>query len=82
MEVVNGYVCRSCTDVANAKKGVDPARPKEGPNGAYAADKAEESKATQRGPAVTFGGELSGANGVESVPATAYVPGSTVSVKA
>ena len=82
MEVVNGYVCKTCTDVANAKRGVDPARPKDGPDGAYAADKAEESKAAQRGPAVTFGGELSGANGVETVGPSAYVPGSTVSLKA
>jgi hypothetical protein len=27
MQVVNGYVCRDCSDVALAKKGVDPARP-------------------------------------------------------
>jgi hypothetical protein len=82
MEVVNGYVCNNCSDVANAKRGVDPARTKDGPNGAYAADKAEESKATERAPAVTFGGELSGANGVEAVRPAAYVPGSTVSLKA
>jgi hypothetical protein len=30
---VNGYVCRDCTDVARAQKGVDPARPKDGPYG-------------------------------------------------
>ena len=74
MEIVNGYVCHNCTDVAHAKKGVDPARPKEAP--------AEEAKAAERGPAVTFGGELSGANGVEAVRPSAYVPGSTVSLKA
>ena len=49
MEVVNGYPCKNCTDVDNAKKGIDPAHPKDGPNGAYAAD---------RGPAVTFSGAL------------------------
>ncbi|HET8939995.1 MAG TPA: hypothetical protein VFN67_41425 [Polyangiales bacterium] len=27
MQVVNGYVCRDCSDVALAKKGVDPAQP-------------------------------------------------------
>jgi hypothetical protein len=25
LEIVNGYVCRDCTDVARAKKGEDPA---------------------------------------------------------
>ena len=25
MQIVNGYVCRDCTDVSLAKKGVDPA---------------------------------------------------------
>jgi hypothetical protein len=27
IEIVNGYVCRDCTDVERAKKGDDPARP-------------------------------------------------------
>ena len=26
MEIVNGYVCRDCTDVERAKKGDDPAK--------------------------------------------------------
>ena len=43
MEVVNGYVCKNCTDVDYAKKGIDPAHPKDGPNGAYAADRAKDS---------------------------------------
>jgi hypothetical protein len=25
MQVVNGYLCRDCADVARAKKGIDPA---------------------------------------------------------
>lgn len=68
MEVVNGYVCNNCTDVANAKKGVDPAKPKDGPDGAYASDRAKDSERSKdaakadgpvdRGPAVTFGGGL------------------------
>jgi hypothetical protein len=29
LDIVNGYVCRNCTDVDNAKKGIDPAHPKE-----------------------------------------------------
>ena len=43
MEVVNGYPCKTCTDVEYAKKGIDPARPKDGPNGVYAADRAKDS---------------------------------------
>jgi hypothetical protein len=27
MELVNGYVCRDCTDVSLAKRGIDPAHP-------------------------------------------------------
>jgi len=33
MQIVNGYVCKDCTDVLLATKGVDPAHPKDGPNG-------------------------------------------------
>jgi hypothetical protein len=36
MEVVNGYVCFDCTDVARAKKGEDPATK---PNSPEAKDK-------------------------------------------
>ncbi len=28
---VNGFTCRNCTDVDNAKKHIDPAHPKSGP---------------------------------------------------
>ena len=74
MEIVNGYVCNNCTDVELAKKGVDPARPKEAA--------AEESKSTERAPAVTFGGELAGAQGVENVRPAGYVPGSSLNLQA
>lgn len=33
MEIVNGYVCHDCTEIDLAKKGVDPAHPKDGPYG-------------------------------------------------
>ena len=33
---VNGYSCRNCTDVSNAKKNIDPARPESGPFNATA----------------------------------------------
>ena len=29
MEIVNGYMCRDCTDVSYAKKNIDPAHPKD-----------------------------------------------------
>ncbi|NGM21296.1 hypothetical protein G3576_14830 [Roseomonas stagni] len=31
MEIVNGYPCRDCADVARAERGIDPARPEQGP---------------------------------------------------
>jgi hypothetical protein len=31
MRLVNGYVCSNCTDEELAKRGVDPAHPKDGP---------------------------------------------------
>jgi hypothetical protein len=34
---VNGFICRNCTDVDNAKKHIDPAHPKSGPYGVNAA---------------------------------------------
>jgi hypothetical protein len=90
MEVVNGYVCRNCTDVEYAKKGVDPAHPKDGPQGAYAVDKAGKSDKAEasgkpdsakgdHGPAVTFGGGLT-APDAASQPA-AYAPGANLSLK-
>ena len=33
---VNGYSCRNCTDVDNAKKNIDPAHPRSGPFGSTA----------------------------------------------
>jgi hypothetical protein len=34
---VNGFACRNCTDVDNAKKHIDPAHPRSGPYGVDAA---------------------------------------------
>ncbi|MDQ7246957.1 hypothetical protein [Dongia sedimenti] len=33
---VNGFLCRNCTDVDNAKKHIDPAHPRSGPYGVNA----------------------------------------------
>ena len=80
MELVNGYVCRSCADVSLAKRQIDPAHPKDGPNGrdARAADKADDA----RPPAVLFGGALAQpASGVERVQPTPVTPGASFSLK-
>lgn len=47
-QIVNGYPCRDCTDVDLAKKRIDPAHPKDGPDGVDApARKAQrEERAT------------------------------------
>jgi hypothetical protein len=37
---VNGFSCKNCTDVDNAKKHIDPAHPKDGPYGVNAKDHA------------------------------------------
>lgn len=87
MEVVNGYVCRNCSDVEYAKKGVDPAHPKDGPQGAHANGKTEDAQAKDAravfGPAVTFGGQL-GAQVLppEQTQAAPYAPGSMVRLSA
>lgn len=65
MEIINGYVCRNCTDVELAKRGVDPAHPKDDPkNPAYDPAKAK----ADHGPAFKLDGALakSGANGAAS----------------
>ena len=75
MEIVNGYVCNNCSDVELAKKGVDPARPKEQPA-------VEQQTPTERGPAVTFGGELAQTQGVENVRPAPYAPGAGLNLSA
>jgi hypothetical protein len=92
MEVVNGYVCRNCTDVEYAKKGVDPAHPKDGPQGAYADGKTDNARAkdvkagdakSEFGPAVIFGGQLAARTSpTQAIQPAPYVPGSTVSLSA
>ena len=89
MEIVNGYPCKNCTDVENAKKGVDPAKPKDGPNGVYAADRAKDADKSgeaaksadgpaDRGPAVTLSGALANVTPPERAQKTQpYTPGST-----
>jgi hypothetical protein len=54
MEVINGFVCKTCTDVENAKKFIDPARPEAGPVSQQTPASAE------RAPPVVLGGSLAG----------------------
>lgn len=65
---VNGFSCKNCTDVDNAKKHIDPAHPEDGPFGINAKnrpDAIERNNAKSLDPtyegqaAVTFGGQLS-----------------------
>ena len=59
--LVNGYSCKNCTDVDNAKRHIDPAHPKDGPYGVNAQPKPGEAQLADRlseTPAVTFGGQL------------------------
>ncbi|MEY3234008.1 hypothetical protein [Aquidulcibacter sp.] len=51
MEIVNGYMCRDCTDVSYAKKNIDPAHPKDGPQPSEQPSKANPD-------AVKWGGAL------------------------
>jgi hypothetical protein len=66
--MVNGFACKTCTDIDYAKKHIDPAHPKDGPYGVDAKDKPrsplakaqdpQAAQAAQFDPAVTFGGQL------------------------
>jgi hypothetical protein len=60
---VNGYSCKNCTDVDEAKKHIDPAHPKDGPYGVDAKDHPPSpSDPKTQTPAVTLGGALAGAS--------------------
>ncbi len=52
---VNGFLCRSCTDVDNAKKHIDPAHPKSGPYGINAVSDPSNPQGF-----IQFSGSLSG----------------------
>jgi len=91
IQYVNGFPCKTCTDVDNAKKHINPADPKDGPYGIYAKDPGG-SQAGQ-GPtsnsnttSVLYGGALSslnpptgvaGATGVTAPAATSSTPTAT-----
>jgi hypothetical protein len=56
MEMINGYVCKSCCDVEYAKKHIDPAHPKDGPYREKRVDQASTQPPSDSfGPAVKIG---------------------------
>jgi hypothetical protein len=82
IELVNGYVCRNCTDVELAKKGVDPAHPKDGPNGVYKADNVVPVQPVAPTPAVRLDGALAEAASPSTrVQPAAYVPGAIADLR-
>ena len=59
--IVNGFSCKNCTDVDDAKQHIDPAHPKDGPYGVDAKIQPPSPSAPKtQTPAVTFGGALAG----------------------
>lgn len=81
MQIVNGYVCQNCTDVEYAKKGVDPAHPKDPPAqpGGGRPDRSRDS--ADFGPAVLVGGALWVTPTGRTDPPSAYPVGSTFSLR-
>ena len=57
---VNGFSCKNCTEVDEAKKHIDPKHPQDGPFGINAKEHktAKEASSSDRSPAVVFGGQL------------------------
>ncbi len=64
--MVNGFLCKNCTDVDYAKKHIDPAHPKSGPYGIDAKDDPTVKQSTTS-TAVTFGGNLSSLNASQAL---------------
>jgi hypothetical protein len=57
-ELVNGYICFNCTDVANAKKNINPAHPK-GEDASPAQIKtASNARAADANRSIILGGSL------------------------
>jgi len=78
IQYVNGFPCKTCTDVDNAKKHINPADPKDGPYGIYAKDpggsQSSQAPASNKStPSVLYGGALSSLNPATGVPSVAGV---------
>jgi len=74
---VNGFTCRNCTDVDNAKKHIDPAHPKSGPYGINAATDPTNPKSF-----LQFGGGLSGTRATSAAAARPSAAGQLVDIQA
>jgi hypothetical protein len=74
--MVNGFLCKDCTDVDLAKAHIDPQHPSAGPFGANAkADPTLAGKTSDgKSGAVTFGGSLSGSADAPSSAAAPFSP--------
>ena len=59
---VNGYQCWNCSQVAEAKKGINPAQPNTGVEGPQPKAGSSSASTPSQGPAVTFGGALAGSS--------------------
>ncbi len=78
---VNGFSCKNCTEVDEAKKFIDPAHPKDGPFGINAADHktAKDASSSNRSPAVVFGGQLASLAAAQATGASGSSSGSASS---
>jgi hypothetical protein len=70
IQVVNGFVCMDCADVALANKDINPAHPPGSPNADPRASSTGASTGSETGdgaPAISFGGSLSQLSGASAV---------------
>jgi hypothetical protein len=72
LDIVNGYLCLNCADVALAKQGINPAKPQDNPQSPLY--NPAQAKA-DHGPAFQLSGALS-ANGATGVPGAVSASGS------
>lgn len=85
MQVVNGYLCQTCSDVSLAQKGIDPAHPEDNPQ---SPKYDPQAAASRRDPAVRFGGALAGLDAASNTTANGSAtqrpaqPGDRVNVSA
>ena len=76
---VNGFSCKNCTEVDEAKKFIDPAHPKSGP---YGVDAKSDPTVTSS-PAFQLGGALkAAATATSSRPSAAGATGSNPDISA
>ncbi|THD61037.1 hypothetical protein [Phenylobacterium sp.] len=73
--IVNGFSCKNCQQVDEAKKHIDPSDPKAGPYGVDAKDEPPKPGQTKpvssndQTPAVTFGGAFANVSASAASPA-------------